>query len=369
MTPRWAAGEGPLTLSWLEPDAGDGHRLRFARLSGHGFGPPGTVEAGDRFFANWADFPALAVTAGGTLLASWLERNGEATYAYGVQLARSTDGGATWRRLGSLHPDDPSQSEHGFVSLLPEGEGFRAFWLDGRNTLAGGAMTLRSARVDSAVGPGAEIDGRVCDCCQTGAAMTSSGPAVFYRDRGDEEVRDVSTARLGSAGWSRPEPVAADGWQIPGCPVNGPVAHARGDLVAVAWFTGADPGPRVLAAFSRDGGASFAPPVVVDGGRPLGRVDLVLEPSGTAVVSWLALAGDETDTAEIRLRRIAAAGAPGPPLTAARTSAARKSGFPRLARHGEDLYLAFRQVGADADPGGIRVLRFPLAAVAPVPGR
>lgn len=349
MAPHLAvAADGSLLLSWLEPD-GDGHRLRVARFAGGEWGEPSTVAAGDDFFANWADVPSVVEDGDGTLFAHWLARLGGGTYAYGVELARSDDGGATWRRLGLLHADR-SPTEHGFVTLLPAGGGVEAVWLDGRATAGGGAMTLRARRLGggSAPGPEAVIDDAVCDCCSTAAVATSGGVLVAYRDRLDGEVRDVSVVRRGPDGWSPPAPLHRDGWTIPGCPVNGPALAADGDRVAAAWFTAAGGRPRVLAAASRDAGATWSPPAEVDAGEPLGRVGVALLPGGDAVVSWLAADGG------VRLARATAGGRLGAPLVLAVTAASRASGVPRLVAAGGRLHVAW----VEADEEGPRRLRF-----------
>lgn len=370
MAPRLTpAGEG-LLLTWIEPVAApgtpgtvegeSGHRLRFSRLSGGKAGEtwsePVTVAEGTDFFANWADFPGAVEAADGTLWAHWLAKTGPETYAYSIFLARSEDGGATWAPAGVLH-DDGLQAEHGFVSWLPgEGGAARAFWLDGREMPGGGPMTLRAGTVTPAGIDSERIDAKVCDCCQTDAAMTSSGPVVVYRDRSDQEIRDIYILRRAAdGGWTEPAPVHRDGWKIPGCPVNGPAVSAQGERVAVAWFTAAEPTPRVLAAFSDDGGASFGEPVVVDGERPLGRVDVELVEGGGAVVSWLAVDAKKGDGAAVKLRRVAPGGAAGEPVTLAATSAARSSGFPRMARRGGDLVLVWVEGGEVSNLRGVAI--------------
>jgi hypothetical protein len=206
-----------------------------------------------------------------------------------------------------------------------------------------GPMTVRTALLDKGVPKASElVDGRVCDCCQTDAALAAGGPVVAYRDRSADEIRDIYVVRRTASGWSKPVRVAADGRKIPGCPVNGPAIAASGSQVAVAWFTGAPPaGPRVQIAFSADGGATFGKPLLLDGGKPLGRVDLVLDGTG-AIVSWMSLEGKN---AAIRLRRVSPAGKMGAPVTIAATSSARGSGFPRLAVSGGRLHLAWVEEG------------------------
>lgn len=351
---------GEVLLSWIEPDT-DGHALRFSRFAGDvGWATPMTIAQGDDWFVNWADFPAL-VEAGDSLYAHWLRRSGAATYAYDVVLARSDDAGATWTDGQPVH-DDGTQTEHGFVALLPSADGVRLVWLDGRETGAGsghdghgggGFMTLRT-RVYTPAGAadaGELLDASVCDCCQTAAVSTDSGTLVVYRNRTEEEIRDIWAVRHDGAGWSEPVPVHEDGWHITGCPVNGPAAVAEGNDVFVVWFTGATGMPEVRGAWSRDGGRSFGQPIRLDGGLPVGRVAAISVGPGQVAISWLEDAGD---AAEIRLRMVTVDGVVGEPLTVARSSAARASGFPRLARVGNDLLLVWTEPG---DPGQLRAAR------------
>jgi hypothetical protein len=195
-------------------------------------------------------------------------------------------------------------------------------WLDGRNTEpaaedrhhdhgehhehGSGDMTLRSASIlpDGRITRAALLDGRVCDCCPTDAAITEDGVVVVYRDRSEGEVRDIQLVRREGSGWSDPVVVHADGWRIEACPVNGPAVLARGDRVVVAWFTMAQDLARVQIAWSEDGGRSFGAPVSLDEGTALGRVDLGW--SGEDIVlSWLA---EIESAAELRVARFDQAG-------------------------------------------------------------
>jgi peroxiredoxin len=370
-----ASGPNELLLTWLEPlepteGKAQAHQLRFARLKAGAWSPATTVAQGDALVANWADFPSVVSGADGGLVAHWAERSGKSPYAYDVVLGRSRDGGKSWQRLGPAH-DDKTQTEHGFVSLLAEGSGVRAIWLDGRETAGAeghedhgaGAMTLRTAVLGKALAGGELLDGRVCDCCGTAAAMTSDGPVVVYRNRDEGEIRDIFILRRTGTRWSQPRPVSADGWKVPGCPVNGPAVAARGRRVAVAWYTYAGDRPRVRLAFSEDAGASFGAPLDVDGPRgshvPLGRVDVVLEEDGSALVSWLASAREE---ASLLVRRVTADGRLGEVLHLEKTRADRQSGFPRMERLGNSLFVAYTEVGA---PSHVRVVQLPAADVPP----
>lgn len=353
---------GTPLLSWLEPlpdsntpDTGNERwRLRSSRFRDSSWVPPVTVAEGGDLFANWADFPgvgAVGVPGDSSAVAHWLAVSGPDKYAYSIALAGTKDGGATWNPLGWL-PKDRTAAEHGFVSWLPEagrqrgGGGLRAFWLDGRGMPAGGPMTLRSATVDPERGSSGEelLDDSVCDCCQTDAAMTSEGPIVVYRDRTTEEIRDIAIRRSRQGTWSPPMLVHADGWHIAGCPVNGPAVAALDRRVAVAWFTGA-PTPRVLLAFSMDAGATFSPPIPIDTESPLGRVDLVLDREGRAIVAWLGHEPGEKERAALRLQRFPPTGPAGGAITIATTASGRASGFPRLLLDDEHLLVAWTEPG------------------------
>ena len=362
--PNLAIGpDGAIYLSWLEPTE-TGHALRFATLEGETWSEPRTILDRPDLFVNWADFPSLAVLPDGTLAAHWLQMSGPGTYSYDVRMAFSRDGGASWGDDVIPHRDGV-EAEHGFVSLVPMADDVAALWLDGRATPDGHPMTLRFATVapDGVVDAAARLDADVCDCCQTAMARTTNGLVAAYRDRTADEVRDIYVARYADGAWTDGRPVHDDGWVIAGCPVNGPSLATQGDTVVVAWFTAAEAGAesadtaeevraagergRTLAAFSTDGGASFGPPVRVDDGSSMGRVDVALLAGTTAVVSWLERTGDG---AEVRIRRVEPSEV-GPGFTIAGAAAERATGFPRMMRAGDRLVFAWTASGED---GGVR---------------
>jgi len=365
MAPNLSLDGATVVLSWLEParpgvkpQDGD-YALRFSRLVNGRWTEPVTIAAGSDLFANWADFPSVTAGAGGRMVAHWAAKSAVDTYAYDVRLARSDDGGKTWRPMGPAH-DDRTPTEHGFVSAVPEGDRIRIFWLDGRETGGGkGSMALRTALVGEHVERTDLLDSRVCDCCQTAAAMTSGGAVVAYRDRSDHEIRDIALVRRGPGGWTAPKPVAAEEWEIAGCPVNGPAVAASGRRAAVAWYTQGANRPRVQVAFSQDAGASFAPPIVVDRNGPLGRVDVVLDENGDALVLWVA---SEGKAGAIRLARVTPAGKVGTALAVSATETSRSSGFPRLERAGSKLVITWVE---PSEPFRLRAATLPVAAVSP----
>lgn len=224
-------------------------------------------------------------------------------------------------------------------------------WLDGRNTKGGhdsdnhggnGAMTLRAAIFDKDGNALEEweLDDRVCDCCQTTAAKTEEGIIVVYRDRSENEIRDMSVVRFVNGEWTKPTPLMVELWEIAACPVNGPSVTANGNDVAVAWFMAKGGTPEVKLALSKDGGATFGDPIIVSEVNTNGRVGTTTLNNGHVLVSWLDTFDDQ---AKIMLAEYDKTGALVNKITVAEISAARASGFPVLTTNGEDIYMAWTQ--------------------------
>lgn len=315
---------GDFVVSWVDRKAAT---LNYARYRDGRWTVPRMFEA-DRIAVNKANDSSVRATAK-SLFAQWIVRKG--SHGSAIWLARSADG-RKWSAPRSPHV--ALESEFGFVSQAASGDGNIHFvWLDGRKLEGGeegkGDMELRAGVLapDGRIVRTTVVDPRVCDCCQTAMAMTPSGPIVAYRDRSANEIRDIAVSRWTRSGWSTTRIVHPDGWQMPGCPVNGPRLDADKRHVALVWFTAAKNQPRVYLSTSNDGGATFAPPVRVDEGKPLGRVDTVLLSDGTAVVSWVELVG----TGAAVMARIVGKGGPQPAMRLAEVTSGSVAGFPRMA--------------------------------------
>ncbi len=352
----FASADGRVILSWVEKINDKRHALQFSTRDAAGWSATRTVAEGDNWFVNWADFPSVVALPDGSMAAHWLVKSGKGTYAYDVNISRSNDGGRTWGRPVVPHTDGTT-TEHGFVSLLPLQDGrVGAVWVDGRamkdvkeahdeEAPHSASMQLRYAAIDAGgkLSDEAVLDERICECCQTSAALTSEGVIAAYRDRSEREVRDIHFVRRQGSGWTAPQPAPADNWEIDGCPVNGPAIAAEGRRVALAWFTGEGNSPRVQVAFSSDAGATFGPPARIDEGEALGRVDVVLLADGSALVCWME--GGAREGGANKVRRVAPDGTPGPVAIISRVDVSRSSGFPRMARLGDTVYFAWTQFG------------------------
>ncbi|MCU0396021.1 MAG: hypothetical protein MUF29_08925, partial [Chitinophagaceae bacterium] len=341
-------------LSWVT-ESGDSARLQYVVWEDGKWSDTQTIASGMHWFINWADYPMLSVHPNGHLMAHYLQRSDTGRYTYDVMFTQCKGVGAAWTPPQKLH-SDTVKAEHGFVSIVPFGDHFFAAWLDGRNTAAAGeaalahdhhgghgAMTLRGAVVDlhGRKLEEWELDNRVCDCCQTTGAVSEDGPVVVYRNRSEEEVRDMGVVRYANGGWSAPDILYPQDWKISGCPVNGPRMEARGKQLAVAFFSAAHDTASVHVIFSADGGKTFGKPVRIDEGRPQGRVDIAWVDDETVVASWL-------ENGDLKVVKVNTAGVMGSPLTIAMAGKERAAGFPQITVADQTLFVAWRALESAA---------------------
>lgn len=374
--------QGPdraIYLSWTEPvqtgpATGDGsgaRALKFAVLDlpARRWSAARTIAQGPDLERSSANFPAMAVQAGGRLTAVWSVNNtvpsapmavghdhGEAHQhnddARHALYSQSADGGVTWSAPQPLARESNATA---FPSLLPLPDGkVLAAWLDGRAKKAAGDPENLYARLIGGNGPDVLIDPKVCDCCQTTLAGFPDGSALLaYRGRTDEEIRDIMATRYIDGQWEAPQRLSRDRWKIDACPINGPQLDTDGPRVSATWFTAADNEPRVLIASSPDAGGLYTMPARVDLGHALGRVDTLILRDGAQLVTWLEGPGDDaSQPAGLYLRRYASFGATlAPALLAPSSVEALVSGFPRmvLAKDFDDtpaqLVVAFAREG------------------------
>ena len=300
MAPDLVVGpRGRVALSWLNVESGRRTLLQYAELGVQDrWEGPLTIAVGNSFMANAVDTPHIAIADDHALWVQYLQRQPEG--GYGVRLTTSRSGGMNWSDPIAVN-DDSVAAEHGFAALWPAGsDRIGIAWLDGRDAggegeghndghAHAGATALRAATFGPDLQRAGEtvVDARSCDCCSTAVARTPDGVVLAYRDRDENEIRDIATVAFDGKRWSAPRPVHADGWHMEGCPVNGPSIAADGDDVVLGWFTAANDEPRVQVARSEDGGAHFGAPLVLERGKQVdGRVAVALD-GDNAWALWL----------------------------------------------------------------------------------
>ncbi|MDC3129002.1 glycoside hydrolase [Paracoccaceae bacterium] len=361
--------DGILYMTWME-NVNTLTKVMFSMKTAIGWSEPTPVHIGHDLFVNWADFPSIAILSDTTIAVHWLQKIGKSGFDYQINIALSSNNGKTWSNPKILH-EDRSPVQHGFVSMTPSKEKLLTIiWLDGRTygvklgetKNETEAMQLRATTITSEgiIGKEVVIDKRTCSCCQTSITVTDKGTVIAaYRDRSEGEIRDISIVRLERNGWQEPFSLNDDGWEISGCPVNGPAISSIDRLVAVAWFTGAKGVSAVKIAFSDDDGRSFATPLIIEHQDPIGRVDLEMLPDGSALVSWVEwIDGNEvisicraSQKHGCKTQQLLALNAGNEPLN-----------FPQLERVNEDVYLVWTQPDENGD--NLSMLR-----LSPVPSK
>ncbi|HET8866415.1 MAG TPA: hypothetical protein VFM80_12020 [Gracilimonas sp.] len=352
MYPRlFTDNTGAVFLSWVEEN-GNLAELKYATFDNDSWSSATTLSSDSTWFLNWADYPSLIAHDGKPLATHWLNKVKGGTYAYHINMATYNNG---WSEAFTPHKDD-TPTEHGFVSMTPATDStFLAVWLDGRNTDGRGhdeymdmnmAMSLRGAIIgnDSEIKDKFLLDDSVCDCCNTSVIKTDKGFIAAYRNRTDEEIRDIYVTSFANGSWTDPKPVHNDNWNIAACPVNGPAIDAYDNNIAVAWFTGANGEAKVKLAVSKDYGETFGPPVTLDDGNPYGRVDLNMS-ENKIWVSWLTSAEND---AELQIRSFTFDGVEIASYSLPGLSNSRNSGFPHISVWNEGLLIAYTDVSGES---------------------
>jgi len=353
-----ALPNGDALMSWVEPKD-EGHVLKFAVLRKGHWIKQGEVAQGENWFLNWADYPSVVAIDNQFWMAHWLvKQQGGKTFHYDIALAISNDAGLTWREIGHPHHDGKA-AEHGFATIFPVEGDAGIIWLDGRDYVKkadiekhpekSGNFNLRYTRVhrDGSMDPEQVIDNNTCTCCWTSVTVTSAGPVAAWRGRTDTEIRDNNISLLRHNKWTIPASLGAEGWNIEGCPVNGPAVEARGMQVVATWFSAEGDRPRVRAAFSKDGGESFSQPIQIDDASPIGRVGLVWRDDNTAVISWMTATDSVTKKSSLALRTLGSDGSLGSIKLIAEVSAGRDTGVPQMVANDEGIMLAWTDIAPE----------------------
>jgi hypothetical protein len=215
-------GGDQLALSWVEAAPGNSQSmLRFAVLRAGVWSLAKLVVMSTKFNPHPSVLPEVAILGDGSVVADWtqLMNADPKNFSEDVYAAASRDGGATWTVPVRVNRDNTA-SEHSLVSTAAGEKRANLIWLDGRDSARSGEYALVHASVDGLgkVGPETILDSRVCTCCPTAITRTSSGMAVAYRDRTQDEIRDISVMRFEHESWQAPAVVHQDGWRINAAP-------------------------------------------------------------------------------------------------------------------------------------------------------
>jgi hypothetical protein len=343
--PNLVSSNGALSLSWISSKNKNKASLHFSQFKKGKWIKPQKIANGSDWFVNWADFPAHAINED-LIITSYLKKSDSGTYTYDVILNLQKLSGEKIKKDFLLNTDGV-KAEHGFVSIIPNNnKGFFITWLDGRNTVEKKLdghhkpMTIRFAEITNTgeVINESELDEAACDCCQTSIAMTNNGPIVVYRDRSENEVRDIYTIRNINGVWEEPNPLHNDGWIINGCPVNGPKVAVNSTNLAIAWFTVINDNPIVNVSFSKTNGDSFGIPFKLNDLDAIGRVDVAFLNNEEVIVSYMEV--DDIGT-YLRIKKVSVNGEISKPITVSKIDGGRNTGVPQLEIINNEIFIVW----------------------------
>jgi hypothetical protein len=341
--PNLVSYNGSLSLSWISSKEENIASLNYSQYKEGRWIKPQVIASGSDWFVNWADFPAHAINQD-LIITSHLKKSASGTYTYDVILNLQKLSGEKIRENFLLNTDGV-KAEHGFVSIMANNEkGFFITWLDGRNTIEKKLegdhkpMTIRFAEITDKgdVIKESELDASTCDCCQTSIAITNDGPIVVYRDRSEEEVRDIYSVKNINGTWEKPNAVHDDGWIINGCPVNGPKVAVNSKNLAVSWFTVSNNHPLVYVSFSKNNGNSFGAPLKVNDHDAIGRVDVAFLNDEEVIVSYMEV--DDIGT-YLRIKKVSFDGKISEPITISKIDGGRNTGVPQLEIIDSEIFI------------------------------
>lgn len=243
---------------------------------------------------------------------------GSKTDATAIKLARSTDGGRTFTEGLALQAPGAAGDRGWHALAIGTSGDAHVLWLDHRGLAAqkaqshehhekaaidGVAMAQHSGlyyrRVGDGVGnpeglPERELFTGVCYCCKVAmATMPGGGIAAAWRHVYEGNIRDIafSISRDEGGTFSPPARVSADGWQLAGCPDDGPAMAVDSDgTVHVVWPTvvgGDTPEGAIFYASSRDGRTFTARQRIPTLGspRPM-HPQIAVAANGRIMVAW-----------------------------------------------------------------------------------
>jgi hypothetical protein len=242
-----------------------------------------------------------------------------------IRMARSGDGGRTFGAPASVSAASLT-GLRGWQSITPAHGAVHAVWLDGRHAEpsagGGGHHHHHGAAGANAAAPKpsaprqdvysavigadgsiteAHVARDVCFCCKTAVGVASNGRVyVAWRHIFPESMRDIALASSSDGGrtFGPLARVSEDGWQLTGCPDDGPaMAIDAGDSIHLAWPTlvaGPEPRKGIFYSSTKDG-TSFAARLQMSGDsvEDAGHPQLAVDGAGNVAVAWDEQAGDK----------------------------------------------------------------------------
>jgi hypothetical protein len=335
-----AAGVDPeVVVLWNARGTVTSIKMSKSRDGGKTFDAPVALSSPDA--AGDRGWPALTVDGRGTPHAIWVDHRGLA--------AAKRESGATHTHGSAASGTD--RATHDGVAMAQKSGLYYASPRSTTTTTSASASAPAQADIERKLTAG------TCYCCKT-ALVTGRDDALYaaWRQVYPGNLRDIafSVSRDRGRTFSAPVRVSEDGWEIHGCPDDGPAmtVDKRG-IVHVIWPTvigaGTDEPQGALFYASTSDGRTFTPRVRIPtlGSPKPSHPQIATDDRGRLIVAWDEIL-DGQRTAVVRELHQSSPGRPvtfGEPL---RLTTNEASTYPVLASTSRGLLVAWTSGAADA---------------------
>jgi hypothetical protein len=280
-----------------------------------------------------------------------------------VNMVRSVDGGKTFGQPQSIVSDASSQ-RFPSLAITPGGSLFLS-WIDkrlvaaaknnGEKRLGGSIAYAFSNDFGKTFQPEKIANENSCECCRIGAAADlKGGVAIIYRAIFPGGVRDHAIQRISESNLGKIHRVSHDEWKTDACPHHGPsITISQSGKIHTAWFTQGKARQGVFYASSNNDRLNFSSPM-----RLGGADDNISRPYLLAIGKsvWLVWKSFDGEKNSIYLRRSDDEGVTwtSPQVV---VSAGGYSDHPLLVRQNDEVFLSWltRNDGYQLIPlGGVK---------------
>ena len=264
-----------------------------------------------------------------------------------VNMVRSVDGGKTFGQPQSIVSDASSQ-RFPSLAITPGGSLFLS-WIDkrlvaaaknnGEKRLGGSIAYAFSNNFGKTFQLEKIADENSCECCRIGAAADpKGGVAIIYRAIFPGGVRDHAVQRISESNLGKIHRVSHDEWKTDACPHHGPsITISQSGKIHTAWFTQGKARQGVFYASSNNDRLNFSSPM-----RLGGADDNISRPYLLAIGKsvWLVWKSFDGEKNSIYLRRSDDEGVTwtSPQVV---VSAGGYSDHPLLVRQNDEVFLSW----------------------------
>ncbi len=294
---------GPDGRLWLAWSAGGRVMVAHSRDLGASFSTPVAVNRGvETVDDNGEARPKILPLPDGALLVMYTVRR-DAAYNGTVFVARSEDDGRSFSAPRPMVAEaQPTSQRFESVVLAPDGR-VHAFWIDKRNLRA--ARAANRPYAGGAVAHAVSSDGgrsfaestipvdNSCECCRLAIAFEPDGTLVMvWRQIFGRNFRDHAVSRLAADGSLAPRRISEDDWALDVCPHHGPALaiDAAGQWHA-AWFSGGGRRRGIFYAHAAPGG-TFSEAMPIGNPRRQPAHPQLLPLGDALVMAWREFDGD-----------------------------------------------------------------------------